>query len=130
MHSLYQNTTSQEQAISDFLRDFPNKPNDGHTIYEILSDVCGYYDADRSCIFELNTERTHISNTYEWHRDGVSAAIGNLQNISVEVIDFRLNELEEKLYISSLQDKFDSDSMTYQLLKRWELKALRQLRLQ
>lgn len=74
MSSLSQTTSNQEQAIRSFLRDYSNKPNDGQTVYGILSETCGYYDADRSYIFELNFERTHISNTYEWCRDGVPAA--------------------------------------------------------
>lgn len=119
MNSFSQNMSDQEQAIRSFLRDYSNKPNDGQTIHGILSDVCSYYDADRSYIFELNVERTHISNTYEWCRDGVAPALGDLQNISLEDIESWLPELEEKgeRYISSLQEKIDSDSMTYQLLK-------------
>ena len=64
MNSFSQNTSNQEQAIKSFLRDYSNKPKDGQTIHGILSEACSYYDADRSYIFELNTERTHISNTY------------------------------------------------------------------
>lgn len=119
MNSFSQNTSNQEQAIRSFLRDYSNKSDNGQTIHGILSDVCSYYDADRSYIFELNEERTHISNTYEWCRDGVSSEIGDLQNISFEGIEFWLRELEEKgeLYISSLSEGFASDSRFYQLLK-------------
>ena len=84
MNSLSKSMSNQEQAIRSFLYDYSNKRNDGQTIQGILSYACSYYDADRSYIFELNEERTHISNTYEWCRDGVSAEIGSLQDISLE----------------------------------------------
>ena len=64
MNSFSHNMSNQEQAIKSFLHDYSNKPKDGQTVYKILSETCCYYDADRSYIFELNTERTHISNTY------------------------------------------------------------------
>ncbi len=57
MNSFSQNTSNQEQVIESFLRDYSNKPKDGHTIHVILSEACSYYDADRSYIFELNKEQ-------------------------------------------------------------------------
>ncbi|MGN0678218.1 MAG: ATP-binding protein, partial [Oscillospiraceae bacterium] len=119
MNSFSNDTSNQEQAIRSFLRDYSNKPNDGQTIHGILSEACRYYDADRSYIFELNAGRTHISNTYECCRDGVSAEIDNLQNISLEGMEFWLKELEEKgeFCISSLSESFAPDSRIYQFLK-------------
>lgn len=119
MKSFSQNTSDQEQAIRRFLRDYSNKPNDGENIHRILSDVCRYYDADRSYIFELNEKRTHISQTYEWCRDGLSEAIGYFQDISLSDMGFCLDELEEKreLYISSLQEIINSGSVVYDILK-------------
>ena len=64
--------SNQEQAIRIFLRDFLDKQKDEQTISHILAEIGGYYDADRSYIFELNAERTHASNTCEWCRDGIS----------------------------------------------------------
>lgn len=80
MNSLSQNTSNREQVIREFLRDYANKPKDVHTVHEILSEAGEYYDADRSYIFELNSERTRISNTYEWCRDGVSAEKDRLES--------------------------------------------------
>lgn len=118
MDSFSHNMSEQEHAIKNFLRDYSNKPKDGQTIYKILSETFGYYGADRSYIFELDGKCTHISNTYEWCREGVSPAIDSLQDISLEDKAFWLKELEEKgeLYISSLQEKVEKNSMTYQLL--------------
>ena len=81
------NTTRQEKAIKKFLRNFLSKQKDEQTILHILAQLGEYYDADRSYIFELNEERTHTSNTFEWCREGVSAEINNLQNISLKGVE-------------------------------------------
>lgn len=96
MNSFAQNTLTQEQAIKNFLRDYLNKPKNGQTIYQILAGTCKYYDADRSYIFELNAKHTEVSNTYECCRDGISAEIGNLQNISLNGLECWLEALEER----------------------------------
>ena len=118
MDSLARNISNQEQAIKVFLRDYSNMPKDGHTIHVILSRACSYYDADRSYIFELNAERTHISNTYEWCRDGISSVSSRLQNISPEDMGVSLVEYDAKgeFYISSLSESFAPDSRIYQFL--------------
>lgn len=119
MNSFAQNTSNQEQAIKRFLRDYLNKPKNGQTINMILSGACRYYDADRSYIFELDTARTAVSNTYEFCRDGVSAEADKLQNISLDGMESWFEALEEKgeFYISSISESFDHHSKVYQLLE-------------
>ena len=73
MKNYSENISRQEQAIKRFLRNNLGKPQDGEAVHHILAELGGYYDADRSYIFELNAERTHASNTYEWCREGVSS---------------------------------------------------------
>ena len=72
MDSLTQNTLNQENAIKNFLRDYLNAAKDGQTVNSIISRTCGYYDADRVCVSEINPQRTEISVTYEHNRDGIS----------------------------------------------------------
>ena len=119
MNHFVQNTLNQERAIKHFMRDYSNKTKDGQTMQSILAHAGRYYDADRSYIFEINAQRTKVSNTYEWCQDGVIAKIDNLQNISTEEMEGWLEILEEKgeFCISSLTEEFSPDSETYQLLK-------------
>ncbi|MGN1338999.1 MAG: ATP-binding protein, partial [Oscillospiraceae bacterium] len=119
MHEFEIKCADQEQSIRYFLNNYQNKISDGHTIDQFLAFAAGYYDADRSYIFEMNEQRNETSNTYEWCREGVTAEKENLQNISMEGLESWLNALEQKgeFVISSLSEEFPADSKTYQLLK-------------
>lgn len=96
MNSLTKNTSDQEQAIKNFLHNYLNKQKDGKTIHNILAEVGSYYDADRSYIFELDPKHTEFSNTYEWCREGISADMGDLQNITFDGLESWFEELEKK----------------------------------
>ncbi|MGN0575211.1 MAG: GAF domain-containing protein [Ruminococcus sp.] len=119
MNSFPTNTQNQERAIRGFLRDYLNKPQDGQKLNNILAGTCKYYDANRSYIFELNKERTEISNTYEWCREGTASEIDSLQHISVDGLECWFDTLDEKgeFCISCLTEEFAPSSKTYQILK-------------
>lgn len=108
------------------MRDYLNKAKDGQTINRILSGACKYYDADRSYIFELNSDRTKVRNTYEYCRSGVTAEIDNLQELPIDGLECWFEALEEKgeFYISSLSENFSPDSVTYQLLEPQGVESL------
>ena len=126
MNELTENRSGQEQAIKRFLRDYLDKPQNGQTIQRILAKLGGYYDADRAYMFELNAERTHASNTFEWCRDGVSAEIGNLQDIPLDGMEHWFEEFEEEgeFFISSLSEDYGPDSKTYQILEPQGIESL------
>ena len=87
MNEFTRNASEQEQAVKRFLRDYLDKPKDEQTLNSILANIGGYYDADRSYIFEIDREGMAFNNTYEWCREGISAEIDNLQNISVDGLE-------------------------------------------
>lgn len=118
MNSLTQNTLNQENAIKNFLRDYLNAAKDGQTVNSILSRTCGYYDADRACIAEINHEKTEISITYEFCRDGISPLPDNFRNFSVRDAESCVEMLEEKgeFYIPSLAEYFAEDSNALKIL--------------
>ncbi|MGN0669504.1 MAG: GAF domain-containing protein, partial [Oscillospiraceae bacterium] len=111
MDSLTQNTLNQENAIKNFLRDYLNAAKDGQTVNSIISRTCGYYDADRVCVAEINPQRTEISVTYEHNRDGISPLSESLRRFSVRDAESCLKMLEEKgeFYIPSLEEYFAED---------------------
>ena len=117
MNELMENVFQQERAIKGFLRHYLDKQKDGQTISRMLEELGEYYDGDRAYIFELNQDRTHASNTYEWCKEGVSPEIDNLQNIPLEGMECWFEEFEEKgeFFISSLQDNYNPSSKTYQI---------------
>lgn len=126
MNSFAQNTSSQEQAIKRFLRDYLNKPKNGQTINSVLSGTFRYYDADRSYIFELNEAGTEVNNTYECCREGISSGMEHMQNIPVDSLGIWFEMLNEKgeFYISSISDSFPPDSETYRTLESQGIRSL------
>ena len=126
MNEFTRNVSEQEQAIKRFLRDYLDKPKDRQTLNSILADIGGYYDADRSYIFEMARERIVFNNTYEWCREGVSSEIDNLQNISVDGLECWFEAFEEQgeFYISSLSEDFVPGSKTYQILEPQGIESL------
>ena len=120
------NTKNQEEAIRNFMRGYLDKPKDKTTLKHILQDIGDYYDADRSYIFEMNGERTTLSNTYEWCREGIHAEIDNLQNISVDGLDCWFDAFHEKgeFFITSLSEDYVPDSKTYQILEPQGIESL------
>ena len=126
MNEFTRNISEQERAIKRFLRDYLDKPKNEQTLNSILADIGGYYDADRSYIFEMDRERTVFNNTFEWCRDGVSAEIDNLQNISVDGLECWFEAFEEQgeFYISSLSEDHVPGSKTYQILEPQGIESL------
>lgn len=118
MNCLTQNTLNQENAIKNFLRDYLNAAKDGQTVNSILSRTCGYYDADRACIAEINPEQAEISVTYEFNRAGVSPLSESFRNFSVHDAESCLKMLEEKgeFYVDSLSEYFAEDLNTLKIL--------------
>ncbi|MGN0968480.1 MAG: response regulator [Oscillospiraceae bacterium] len=126
MNELTEKASGQEQAIKRFLRDYLDKPKNEQTFHSVLADIGSYYDADRAYIFELSTDRAYASNTFEWCRDGVSAEIGNLQEIPVAGLECWFEEFEEEgeFFISSLSEDYGPDSKTYQILAPQGIESL------
>ena len=118
MDSLTQNTLNQENAIKNFLRDYLNAAKDGQTVNSIISRTCGYYDADRVCVSEINPQRTEISVTYEHNRDGISPLSDEFRSFSVRDAESCMKMLEEKgeFYIASLNEHFGGDAERLQKL--------------
>ena len=126
MNGITKDAGSQEQAIRRFLRDHLDKQKDGQTIGHILEELGGYYDADRAYIFELNEARTHTSNTFEWCREGVSAQIGNLQDIPLAGVECWFEAFEQKgeFYITSLAEDYGPETQTYRILEPQGVQSL------
>ena len=126
MTDITENSARQERAIKGFLRQYLNRQKDGQTIGCILEELGQYYEGDRAYIFELNQERTHASNTFEWCAEGIHPEIDNLQDISLEGMECWFQEFDEKgeFYISSLQDDYNPGSKTYQILEPQGIESL------
>lgn len=55
-------------------------------IHSLLEIIGNFYQADRSFIFEYNQSADTISNTYEWHREGLESDLPKLQDLPAELV--------------------------------------------
>ena len=68
-------------------------------IHDVLARIMHYFDGNRAYVFELDYERQVTNNTYEVCAPGVSAEIGNLQNISFATISLWLDAFENNSHV-------------------------------
>lgn len=100
---------------------------DMHTAVNLfLEAVGGYYQANRSYIFEFDLERQLLDNTFEWCAEGVSAEIDKLQRLPLEVVSgwIRKFEAHGEFSISSLDKDVDPESEEYRLLEMQGIQSL------
>ena len=71
-----------------------------------LSRIGHFLGADRSYIFEFNSDQTHINNTYEWCSDGISPEIDNLQQLPCDILPewMKVIRRHENIIIPSVDD--------------------------
>ena len=90
----------------------------GRAFNRFLERMGKHYGATRCYIFELDRDTGTCSNTYEWCDEGVSAEIGNLQNLPIELVADWIAAFESvsEFYISSISGDDDPDSPTNRIL--------------
>ena len=118
----YKNTASFDTAAKLFM----SLAESGDDINELLQAVAEYYAADRAYVFEITEDGLAVDNTYEWCREGVSAEIGNLQNVPIEGVEVWIREFEKSgaFFISSLDEDVEKSSLTYEVLEPQGIESL------
>lgn len=92
--------------------------NIDEAIDKLLGIIAGYYDADRSYIFEFDKDMDIIHNTYEWCAPGITPEKEMLADVDIAVISRWLDIFREKgeFYINSLDSDVSEDSAEYRIL--------------
>lgn len=109
---------SQEDIMFCCLHYFANEPGFEAAIRRFLEALGGYYQANRAYIFEFDWTREVMNNTFEWCKPGITAEIGNLQEIPIRDAArwIEIFENEGEFSISSLDEEVDSQSEEYRIL--------------
>ena len=92
--------------------------NIDEAIDKLLGIIAGYYDADRSYIFEFDKDMNIIHNTYEWCAPGITPEKEMLADVDIAGISRWLDIFREKgeFYINSLDSDVSEDSAEYRIL--------------
>lgn len=97
-------------------------------INNLLATVNGYFQADRTYVFEIDPDRDVLINTFEYIcGQGVSAQMDNLQEVPVSVIEVWMQNFRQghSYYMSDLEQERGQPS--YEMLKAqqvWRLLAV------
>lgn len=97
---------------------FANEPGFEAAIRRFLEALGGYYQANRTYIFEFDWVQKVMKNTFEWCKPGISADIGNLQNIPLRDAErwLEMFDVKGEFSISSLDMEVDPQSEEYRIL--------------
>lgn len=94
--------------------------NADEAINKMLSVIADYHKAERSYIFEFDSDTTLIHNTYEWCREGITPQIDLLRDVDISVIDRWIPRFmsQGEFFITSVTGgEVDKSSEEYRLLE-------------
>jgi len=95
-------------------------------INDLLCLITEFFQGDRAYIFQIDYEQNTTSNLFEYTEEGVSSEINNLQNVSLETIQYWLDrfKVDGTFYLKSLEDEVDKNTLTYKILKPQNISSL------
>ena len=95
-------------------------------INDLLCLITEFFQGDRAYIFQIDYEQNTTSNLFEYTEEGATPEINNLQNVSLETIQYWLDrfKVDGTFYLKSLEDEVDKNSETYRLLKLQNITSL------
>lgn len=95
-------------------------------INDLLCLITEFFQGDRAYIFQIDYEQNTTSNLFEYTEEGVTPEINNLQNVSLETVQYWLDrfKVDGTFYIKSLEEEVDKNSETYRLLKLQNITSL------
>jgi len=91
-----------------------------------LSRIGTFLNADRSYIFEFDSDLKYMNNTYEWCQDEIEPQIEYLQHIPTDIFPHWLNMLQqnENIIIPSVKDLPDSWQAEREILEPQGIQSL------
>ncbi|MCR5626229.1 MAG: response regulator [Lachnospiraceae bacterium] len=91
-----------------------------------LASVGQSLEVDRIYIFEDDSEKNVVNNTYEWCAKNVTPEIDNLQEVPREAVSWWYNQFEkgEDIYIVDLEAVRDTEPLAYSYLAPQGIRSL------
>ena len=125
-HSLVAGDLGMEDVLFRCLHILSSEQDMDTALNLFLEAVGGFYQANRSYIFEFDFEKQKLDNTFEWCTAGVSAEIENLQQLPLELVDgwVRKFKTDGEFSISSLDKDVVRDSEEYRILEMQGIESL------
>lgn len=116
----------RQSAITQSLAHFLNEDNMDAGIYEILTDILGYFKAGRAYIFEYDESGQYQSCTHEVVADSVNPEKDTLQNLPISVVPWWTEQIRSKkaILFESVNRPEGMTDGEFEILARQDIKAL------
>lgn len=82
-----------QQLIYSISSKFIAIKDTANAIMESLKELSEFSGANRAYVFEFDTERMEMSNTFEWCQEGVTPEIDNLKNLPTSIFPWWMEKL-------------------------------------
>lgn len=117
---------SIEPALLKCVQTLNSSENIEAAIQELLRVIAEFHDAERSYIFEFDSDGIMMHNTSEWCQKGAAAQIELLSNVEISVINRWLDYFKNQgeFYINSLDEVVSKNSEEYRLLTMQNIESL------
>ncbi len=109
---------SVEETLIKCIQTLSEDVDFDRAIMNLLSIVCQFYDADRSYLFEINSQNNTATNIYEWCISPELATIDEVPVFYTEEISPILEafEKDDEMVIDNVEEELDHDSALYKVL--------------
>ncbi len=103
-----------------------NEDDPSVAMARVLKAIGAYYQSDRVCIFEIDTDRELVGRSFEWCRPGVASGNISSLNMTFDTLSDWLPILERgaDVSIGSVQDELDHKSRICQILTERNVHSL------
>lgn len=112
-------------TLNKCVKELSQESNEDRAICNLLKIIAAYFDADRSYIFEINSEKNILVNTYEYvEGDDVVAQMDNLQEVPIDVISVWMESFKkfQPYYIFDVES--EKKDKAYAMLKEQDIYCL------
>lgn len=116
----------RQSAITQSLTHFLNEENMDAGVYEILTDIMGYFKAGRAYIFEYDETGQYQSCTYEVVANGVNPEKDTLQALPISIVPWWTEQIKSKnvILFESVNRPEGMTDGEFEILARQNIKAL------
>ncbi|MBE6759369.1 MAG: GGDEF domain-containing protein [Ruminococcaceae bacterium] len=108
----------KSNVLIECVTELSSNGNIDSAIEHLMGIVNGYFEGDRTYIFDIDYDNKVTNNLYEFAIEGVTKEIDNLQNVPLSSIEYWIEEFRRSgiFYISDIDSDVIHSSNTYEIL--------------
>ncbi len=110
---------NHEKALNACIETLHTDDSPHDSIGKLLKILATHYGAERGYVFTINSDKSTMSNTHEWCKEGIEPQIHNLKNVPLEHASdwFEAFDKVGEFSIADLEKDVDKNSEQYKTLE-------------